>query len=614
MDFLDLSMTKLTEVPKIPSYVKRINLSENYITVLQDLPDYIEELTIDSNETLTTIVNLPKNLKRFKCSYNFLLESLPELPEGLIELMCNKNKLAYLPQLPSSLKKLKCRSNELLFLPRLPNTLTQLTIDKNKITKLEYLPSTLKVLSFNNNPITEIPPLPKGLYKLDCSVTNLIGLPQLPQNLKELLCYSLNLSNIKVNKNLEFLDCSLNNLAKLPYLSDNLKTLKCGGNKQLESIFVPSNLEILSCRDCNIHTISKLPDTLIYLNISNNKLNFLPKLPNSLRFISFHSNPVLKVPKLNPNIKFISYYDTYINENDIPEKLRYISDPSILSSIEYKNNDIETMILPKGTLLFRNAKSDILNDFIGVLTPKDINNYYMFPNHQVYFYPSPFGLDKIAEYPRMTAYYTTHDIEITLGIYPSLTYRDNYSLQYVNNCSKLEISSLYKGRRYDPCFEEDFMKEFPNILGRIEVSATDGRKHVEVGYEHPEISKFYHYSEDINNNIGIAEIVLHPKRNRSLKEEIIPVSEDLNLDYVLNNLNQFNYAPFLIGEHKKFKKDEFYQYVTNLLSPNGLEVDGEVYHATIDTRTKMLVLVEKVDEETLQYCIDVNEKNKYRFI
>jgi len=66
----------------------------------------IELLNCSSNQ-LTQLPQLPSNLKKLYCGFNQLTE-LPLLPNSLIHLYCENNKLTQLPQLPDNLIELYC--------------------------------------------------------------------------------------------------------------------------------------------------------------------------------------------------------------------------------------------------------------------------------------------------------------------------------------------------------------------------------------------------------------------------------------------------------------------------------------------------------------------------
>ena len=108
-DYYDCSGRYLTELPKLPQYIKILHCSENMISFLPELPEKLECLYCDHNE-LTSLPELPKSLISLYCHKNKLKE-LPELPKTLLRLEIDHNKFEYLPELPDSLVTFFCHKN-----------------------------------------------------------------------------------------------------------------------------------------------------------------------------------------------------------------------------------------------------------------------------------------------------------------------------------------------------------------------------------------------------------------------------------------------------------------------------------------------------------------------
>lgn len=609
---LEILNSGLTEVPDLPPGITKLILTDNYITRIENLPETLIDLNVTYNNTLVEIVNLPSKLKYLRCAH-CNLTNLPPLPSSLLELDCGNNKLESLPSLPKNLQILRCGKNLLSSLPTLPSSLKILICKENSIQKIPSIPSNITKLDVSGNLIETLPKLPSNLKFLDCSNLPLKTKISFPSNLETLICKNLNLTNLDFNfLKLKNLDCSNNLITEIPFMY-KLESLNCSNNN-IEVLNVPPNLKVLEAKSSHIREIDMFHNKLQYINVSDNLLHFLPKLPPSLLFLSFNSNPMLNIPAFPSSLRFISYYNTYFAEDSIPNKYRYISDLSLISIIEYNGMDVELLTIPKGTVLFRNLKGELLSDFLGVKSYKDPDNYYLFPNHQVFFYQSPFALDSIAEYPNMVAFYTTKDVKVVLGIYPGTMYRNLEIENFSVNCGEYKISSIYPGVKYDMCFDDEFMKQYPDVVGKINISDVDGKRHIQVAYDYPQIAKYYHYSEDSKGNIGVPEIALHPRRIR-VNTEIVSNEKDINENFNLEeSKDEYNYYPLIIGEHRKFQQDEFYMYVEELISPQGLAINDKTYHMTIDTRTKMYVLYEEASEETKKHCIPIKSNIKTNFI
>ncbi|MFK4532236.1 hypothetical protein ABIA00_000419 [Bradyrhizobium ottawaense] len=86
--------------------------------------------------------------------------SPPSLPAWLAlqRINVSDNQLTHLPELPPSLSELDARLNRLTSLPALPNTLRRLTVFGNQLTSLpDRLPATLRWLHAHNNRLTSVP-------------------------------------------------------------------------------------------------------------------------------------------------------------------------------------------------------------------------------------------------------------------------------------------------------------------------------------------------------------------------------------------------------------------------------------------------------------------------
>lgn len=117
----------------------------NYFSNLESL-EFIEN-------DISQLPSLPSKLRRLDCSMN-QLKSLPKLPSTLEELSCAVNQLTSLPLLPAFLKILYCNFNQITVLPTLPATLEYLACGSNAITCLPELPSSIFMGDISLNPLT----------------------------------------------------------------------------------------------------------------------------------------------------------------------------------------------------------------------------------------------------------------------------------------------------------------------------------------------------------------------------------------------------------------------------------------------------------------------------
>lgn len=130
----------LKMLPPLTNNCTYINLLENRLIKIEDIPRLLEYLNVSRNRIQQiNFHNFTDNLQYLNINHNFIRE-IPFLPDGLETFICCNNKLDKLPEvLPSRLKTLKCCHNQIRELP-------------------EILPTILKVLACKNNNLNSIPP------------------------------------------------------------------------------------------------------------------------------------------------------------------------------------------------------------------------------------------------------------------------------------------------------------------------------------------------------------------------------------------------------------------------------------------------------------------------
>jgi hypothetical protein len=227
----------------------------------------------------------------------------------------------------------------------------------------------------------------------------------------------------------------------------------------------------------------------------------------------------------------------------------------------------ETIILPKGTLLFRGIQfSD--------LTPREhitefINHGSCIPpTKNVYFYPVPYVAVAVNTFNVHILYTTNYDLELLLLVNPSKGIKPNASEEETDYrrilriCSKLSKTNAcgHTMNEDDPCFTDMFLDTFPHIMGYIGLDAGDvdtffGRYRAmlknsmrnEIGHILPAIV------ENSRGVIGIPEIVLHPLHLR--RNKVVRVKKDFNrsdeqIQTIINHRARWNYTPLLYVSSK----------------------------------------------------------------
>ena len=675
LETLIITKAEYLKMPKLPNSLKKLIIEECSITSIEKLPDTLENLNCSHNY-IQHLPTLPSTLRKLRCSSN-QLTALPELPAGLIKLKCSNNKITNIFDLPASLeslnmnnnnvgiilyipptlKKLHCESCGLHTLPELPKSLVKLNCANNKLILLPQLPSKLEVLDINNNPITELT-IPKKLRVLDISNCKLKGLPKLPSTLDELSCNGIPLK--KITQNLEsILYLSINNteIDSLPPLWPNLIQLSCDNNFLTKIPPLPKNLEHLSCSYNRLTKIPKIPASMYGLECSHNLITNLPNLNNmtsldasynlladipngsKLSYLNVSYNKITSLQNLPKDLYNLnaSFNDITSEEEikNIPRKVKMVNvegnpaykaiKPDIRTPYfayetrYFKNEKINVTTIPKGTVLFKGypESSRILSDFTGWFKNDDKYSY-IWPNFNVFFYPYPFVVDDInlvGTNITMVTYVLQNDIKVILGVLPSTNSRDDrHKTDYLRTCSTIEVSKHFKGLYYDPCFNPDFMEENKDIIGSIFISGTDAKAHNLVSGKNINLLKYRHFFQDKENHIGVPEIVLYPFKKRYF-EEIKFERANSNIYTVLKeNMSLYNYRPLAIEPHIASKDSDFKTLVDKLLSPDGAFIDDMQMHLTLDTVTNFFVIAELVDENVLNRCIPISEKDKLKYL
>ncbi len=394
---------------------------------------------------------------------------------------------------------------------------------------------------------------------------------------------------------------------------------------------------------------------------------------------------------LNCNIKDVGKFplsynpdDTVLMFNGNPCPIGFIngygsitqySKKRIHRNIEFKDDIVNTTILPKGTLLFRASSRNIPNnDFKGIamndynIAGKSIRKHYLHSHHNIFFYPYPYVVDKIFingfdQY--MYIYVLTHDVEIMLGVEPSTNTRvDRYDTEqsYITSCDKVTKSSNPKieGRDYDPCFTNEFISDNPEVVGMMVMAKADTDVHIASNTDEKFFTKYRSNFIDNASNVGVPEIILYPLNKRRIEElEITPYTQNninniersqfyLNDTFlkkpesakqfgsaILNSnflkREDYNYALFdIIERDAGFNYDGLWKFMEAGCSPLGSESITKMsenyntktsmygslknYHITIDLATKMYVVYELCSPEIQARCVPIEEPYKFRYL
>lgn len=167
------------------------------------------------SSNLTNIPNLNDfpNLITLDLSDNNLIQ-LNELPQCLEELILNNNNLTSLIYDLPNLKRLKISNNKITDI-KLSNSIESAYLNNNPINSIPNM-DNIKYLNISNTNITHICSYPR-LEILECCYTKIDIIPKLDK-LKELICNYSSVSDITQLNHLEFIEMINTNINKLHYI------------------------------------------------------------------------------------------------------------------------------------------------------------------------------------------------------------------------------------------------------------------------------------------------------------------------------------------------------------------------------------------------------------
>lgn len=248
--------------------------------------------------------------------------------------------------------------------------------------------------------------------------------------------------------------------------------------------------------------------------------------------------------------------------------------------------DYETIVIPKGTLLFRGMHNPatLTADFAGMLVD---DKFCLNENYNVFFYPFPFVSGSVAPYRYMVIYVTTRDLNLVNLIIPSKFNRQSRQRETggIVSCDKLPAQCGFTGREYDPCV--DYTKVPKNTSGMIAIAKADAanlrsQKLVFKNWQ----NKYFMTYKDSRNLVGVPELILHPRVDKTPLTETIPDFES----WYRANKQGFNYIYLhvMISEPGGVQR-----LMDDFMSEDGLDLgDDEMYHLKVNKRTGFFQVAE----------------------
>jgi hypothetical protein len=300
---------------------------------------------------------------------------------------------------------------------------------------------------------------------------------------------------------------------------------------------------------------------------------------------------------------------------------------TLISHRFFEGKKATILTIPKGTVLFRYVydTDNHLFDFLGKYD-KENDTYTLSPDQNVFFYFYPYVIDTnryvpemiVGKNPQMITYITSSDIKVILLIKPAeYTKSKRARSNLIVSCQDVVNCEGATGIKTDLCFKEKFKQENPDIIGKINLKFSDNldlEKAIESG-EFEDFQKFIAFFRDADFDSGVFELSLYPRVKR--RNECITTKLDLpGYDWIVKHLDEFNYFPLQVHNHKLYEKGKFYKFLEDSFTPSGYKEleTGKIYHFTVDKRTYFYVLVEAATLETLGNCEDVDDMQKLNIL
>lgn len=286
----------------------------------------------------------------------------------------------------------------------------------------------------------------------------------------------------------------------------------------------------------------------------------------------------------------------------------------------------ETVVIPKGTLLFRstNSVADLTKDFAGI--PQPGNSYCLFPNFNVFFYPYPFVSESVQKYDYTCIFVLNNDVKLINLIQPSpFTRKDRLdSKGGIVSCDKVDFKGCTTyGKVYDPCIDFEKVKD-KDIVGMIAIAHEDAKtlkklltninsnnsnnsrkSHREIYY-----NSYYKLYKDARHLIGVPEIILYP-RKEIIKDNYTETIKEFS-EWISTNEKSFNYSLFRMVNGSS----ELQTLMESLMSEGGYDLFDEKYKIAINKETGFFQLLNFTDKTVpLDHDNNLSEKhNEFKFV
>jgi hypothetical protein len=241
--------------------------------------------------------------------------------------------------------------------------------------------------------------------------------------------------------------------------------------------------------------------------------------------------------------------------------------------------EYETIVIPKGTVLFRgiHTTETLTSDFAGVSMD---GKFCLHENYNVFFYPFPFVSSTVDRYAYTAIYVTMRDLKLVNLILPSKFNREDRKNETggIVSCEKTQVQCGVAGRVSDPCV--DYTKVPKDMSGMLAIAKVDADSlQTQKAVFRNWANKYFATYKDSRNIVGVPEFILHPRFDKTPQTETIPEFKQ----WYSSNKSKFNYNYLHVmwSEPKGLQAlmDEF-------MSEDGLDLgDDEPYHLKINNKT-----------------------------
>jgi hypothetical protein len=288
--------------------------------------------------------------------------------------------------------------------------------------------------------------------------------------------------------------------------------------------------------------------------------------------------------------------------------------------------EIPILTLKTGTALFRGVldPSKFISDFLGIPIEGKPNSYCLPSQYNTFFFSYPYvfdtnyynKLDAKGKNSHTALYVLTHDVKVALMIKPSKIIRANKDEPNAisESCDHYTFCDGLKGRSYDPCFTEEFMKANPDVLGMYAIQKKDNVSFLKTYNKDTRFKPFKKFVSFLYDDymMGAPELILYPRRKRVFEDVKVDLNE-LGVtfeEYMKEHYEEFNYYSLDVYKHDPLQKDEMYYKLLKMLNPKGMFIDDQNFHLTIDKRTYFYVIYESYSKEDRKYLVPIKEEQK----